>query len=335
MGTFQGTGRTSYMIKCVQIKMFLVFPMENTISIDKPTLDLLYEAANFFALGEPIRIEPVSFGLANRNFFLTSAHGQYVIKDALIHSPQEIKQEIMYLERLRRYAYPVPAYLQGANNEWLYCPPGHTIAAQSRVPGVHPQVSPSVCRNVGAALARLHQIPFAGLPETKNWMTRTFLKNMLKELQAANLQYRDQAIQSCEKFLDWDLSHLPQAIVHNDVYPDNMLFDGPDLKTILDWEETGVGAAVMDVGHAVYGFCRQKGEIIDTYFNALLRGYTDVRPLLDQELEQLCSAVQYVALTNSVWLLVQFGILTPDEEKLGWASAYWQYNLDGLVLPAW
>ena len=309
--------------------------MQSTYAFDKPTLDLLHGAAEFFTLGEPVKIEPVSHGLANRNFFLTTARGQYVIKDALIHTPQEIRQEIAYLERLHRYAYPAPAYLQGASGEWVYCPPGHNVAAQAKVVGEHPEVNPVVCLIVGEALARLHQIPFESLPETNNWMNRKFMWDMLKHLHGSCLQYREEAFQSSEKFLDWDLSHLPQAIVHNDVYPDNMLFDGPALKAVLDWEEVGINAAVLDVGHAVYGFCRQNGQIIEANSKALLSGYTAVRPLQEQELINLCRAVQYVALTNSLWMLVQFGILTPDEEKLGWASSYWRYNLDELELPEW
>jgi hypothetical protein len=31
--------------------------------------------------------------------------------------------------------------------------------------------------------------------------------------------------------------------------------------------------------------------------------------------------------------MYQFGLNTPDEEKLGWGEEYWRYDLDALELP--
>ena len=303
--------------------------------IDKQTIELLNKAADFFALGRPFGIEPVTTGLANRNFIVKTKRGEYVIKDALIHPPQEILQEIAYLEHLRSYSYPAPVYLRGTNGEWIFCPEGHTVLVQEKVIGEHPKAEPGVCRIVGKALARLHQLPSAGLPKTNNWMDRGYMRGMLEQLRETPQEYTERSFLSYEKFRDLDLGHLPQSIVHNDLYPDNLLFEGFSLKAVLDWEEVGVDAAVMDIGQGVYGLCLHQGQVIEPNFLALLEGYTSVRPLQEGEADYLCSAVQYIALTNSVWLQVQFGLLTPDEEKLGWAASYWRYNLDELKLPVW
>jgi len=305
------------------------------VDVDETIVDLLSRACAFFALGELSRIDPITEGLANRNFIVSTPKGQFVLKEALIHTPQEIEQEISYLEHLAAHHFPVPQYLKGPAGSHILCIDEKLLLAQEKLSGEHPRAIPQVCRTLGAALARLHCIPQAGLPKTKNWMNREFIPELLDLLQSAPLQYREHAFASYEKFRQLDLTGLPQSIVHNDVYPGNLLFDGPVLKVVLDWEEVGIDAAVLDVGHAVYSFCLREGRIIARNFRALIAGYVEVRPLHQAEQEILCRLVQYVALTNCIWMLAQFGVLTPDEEKLGWASAYWRYNLDDLELPKW
>ena len=125
-------------------------------------LKLLHQTCEFFGLGDPLEIEPVTQGLANRNFIVTTGKGQYVVKDALIHTPQEIEQEIAYLERLKLHEFPAPLYLKSVNGSYFYCPDGHTFVVQEKVTGEHPQADPQVCREVGSALARLHQRPITG-----------------------------------------------------------------------------------------------------------------------------------------------------------------------------
>src|SRR3989304_1760560 len=85
-----------------------LIPMSTITSLDNVTSDLLQDAVNFFHLGIPLSMEPINEGLGNRNFLVTTNSGQFVIKEALIHTPEEIKLEMIYLDRLLAHNFQAP-----------------------------------------------------------------------------------------------------------------------------------------------------------------------------------------------------------------------------------
>lgn len=278
-------------------------------------------------------MEPIIEGLGNRNFLVTTNSGQFVIKEGLFHPLEDIKLELVYLDRLLAHNFPVPPYLQGMNGEKIFQKSSHIILAQKKFGGKHPEITPAVCAVLGKWLAKLHKIPCNGLPPRNHWMTPAFITRLMESLQNSHLPYKDQALASYERLGLLDFISMPQAIIHNDIYRGNLLFDGLNLVAIIDWEETVTGAAILDVASAIVNFCLHEGRIIERNFRVLLNGYSAERDFQEEELINLRNAVQYVSLTNSVWLMVQFGIETPDKKQLGRGEKYWRFNLDNLVLP--
>ena len=310
-----------------------LIPMSTITSLDNVTSDLLQDAVNFFHLGIPLSMEPINEGLGNRNFLVTTNSGEFVIKEGLFHPLEDIKLEMVYLDRLLAHNFPVPSYFQGMNGGKIFRKSDRIFWAQKKVGGKHPEKTPEVCAVLGKWLAKLHKIPCDGLPPKNHWMTLDFLPRFMESLQNSHLTYKDQALASYERLRTLDFNSMPQAIIHNDVYRGNLLFNGLNLIAIIDWEESATGAAILDVASAIVYFCLHEGQIIERNFRALLKGYFTERNFQDLELINLHNAVQYVSLTNSIWLMVQFGIQTPDEEKLGRGERYWKYDLDNLELP--
>jgi len=280
-------------------------------------------------------MEYILEGLGNRNFLVRTNSGEFVIKDVLFHPLEDIKLEMIYLDRLLAHNFPVPAYLQGVNGEKIFQKSGHIFWAQKKFGGEHPDATPAVCAELGNWLAKLHKIPYEGLPPKNHWMSPTFMTRHMEALQNSHLPYKDQALASYKRLRMLDFDSLPQAIIHNDVYRDNVLFDGSYLIGIIDWEESITWAAILDVASAIVAFCLHEGQIIEQNYKALLIGYSTERQLQEAELNSLRNAVQYVTFTNSIWLMVQFGIETPDEYQLGQGENYWKFNIDNLVLPKW
>jgi homoserine kinase type II len=307
--------------------------MPTITSIDNATSILLQEAVCFFHLGVPLSMEPMIEGLGNRNFLVTTNSGQFVIKEGLFHPLEDIKLELVYLDRLLAHNFPVPSYFQGMNGEKIFRKSDRIFWAQKKVGGEHPEKTPAVCAVLGKWLAKLHTIPCDGLPPRNHWMTPTFITRLMKSLQNSHLPYKAQALASYERLGMLDFISMPQAIIHNDIYRGNLLFDGLTLVAIIDWEETVTGAAILDVASAIVNFCLHEGRIIERNFRVLLNGYSAERDFQKEELINLRNAVQYVSFTNSIWLMVQFGIKTPDEYQLGRGEKYWRFNLDNLVLP--
>jgi len=308
--------------------------MSNTTSLDKITVDLLHRAVNFFRLGRPVSMRSVSEGLANKNYLLETDGGQYLVKDVLIHTPDEIELEMEYLDHILKNNFPAPSYIRGIKGARIFLDSGHILVVQNKFGGEHPEKTQEVCRAVGKWLAKLHKIPHEGLPQKNHWMTPHFLPPHVEILRTSQLPYKEPALASYERLRTLDFYSLPQAIIHNDVYTGNLLFEGSKLTTILDWEETAVSAAILDVASGIRYLCFDESySLLEQNYKALLMGYLAERKLQQVELDKLRDTVQFVALTGSIWLMIQFGIRTPDSEMLAWGENYWRHNLDDLELP--
>lgn len=307
--------------------------MPKITSLDNATSNLLQDAVKFFQFGIPLSMEPFLEGLGNRNFLVTTNSGEFVIKECLFHPLEDIKLEMVYLDRLLAHNFPVPSYFQGVNGGKIFRKSDRIFWAQKKVGGKHPEKTPEVCAVLGKWLAKLHKIPCEGLPPRNHWMTPAFITRLMESLQNSHLPYKDQALASYEMLRRLDFDSLPQAIIHNDVCRDNLLFDGSNLIAMIDWEESVTGAAILDVASVIMYFCLHEGQIMEQNFRALFNGYSAERNFQEAELINLVNTVQYVSLIRSVWLMVQFGIETPDEYQLGRGEKYWRFNLDNLVLP--
>lgn len=47
------------------------------------------------------------------------------------------------------------------------------------------------------------------------------------------------------------LAELPRGVVHGDAWPGNAVQTGPDSVTLVDWETSGLGLPVLDLGHCL------------------------------------------------------------------------------------
>jgi Ser/Thr protein kinase RdoA (MazF antagonist) len=114
-----------------------------------------------------------------------------------------------------------------------------------------------------------------------------------------------------------------------------LLFKGEELQAILDWEQTGVGAAIMDLAASItgLGLLQREGQVKQELYQALLTGYQSERKLQRVEKQNLVKVIQYMGLIESVCVLYKYGIETPNEGKMGWGDYYWYFGLDKLELP--
>ena len=82
-------------------------------------------------------------------------------------------------------------------------------------------------------------------------MTPDFLPKLLSALRGSHLAYKESAVATYEQLRNLDFNSMRQAIVHNDVCTDNVLFDKLKLVVILDLEESGVNAALLDIASGI------------------------------------------------------------------------------------
>jgi homoserine kinase type II len=189
------------------------------------------------------------------------------------------------------------------------------VCCYAFVDGHAPRPGAAAARQIGAALGALHSLATDGLPDRQNPLRPAALRAWLSTSPAppwlAPLQGE---VEREAARLEAELDHeLPRALVHADIFPDNVLFDPQErLAAILDWDEACLDCALFDLGLAAQGFCYQ-GERFDAgAFEALLSGYAERRALSDAEQAQLRPYVAFGALA-----MIQWHLAHPEGEGTG------------------
>lgn len=306
------------------------------------TLDAKLAAiAQHFGLGEVESYTRASG--TNQNYLVVTSTGDYLCKIIVNTTLEDILSALPFLRRLEEQGFDATAYyLSSLDGTVFYHSLDCDAVVLRRLPGRMPVLSPAVSREVGIALAKLHLVPCADLPEKRHWLDARYLP---EAIEAAIEMYGSERLSETLKVFR-SLSHFkpatfPQAIIHGDLDHSNCLFEGERLVAFVDWQEIGAGAALMDFVSTVLGFCftdlttRSNGSTTfqPELYRALYEGYTSVRPFSQYEHKHLDDALHYVGLIQPVWSMLQWKQYHPGKEMIETTLLYWDFGLDKLTLP--
>lgn len=309
---------------------------------ERPLEAKLAAIADHFALGLVQTFERTSG--TNQNYLVTTSVGDYLFKILINTTLEDVLNGLPFLQRLEEQKFETTAYyLKVPNGQVFYHSPDCDAVVLHRLPGRMPEPSPAISREIGIHLAKLHLISCTGLPEKRHWLDHQYLPNAL---QAAIEMYGAERLSETRKVFAslsaFQPATFPQALIHGDLDTSNCLFEGEQLVAFVDWQEMGVGAALMDFVQTVIGFCFVEPlagsacwAVFDPgLYRALYTGYTSIRPFTEYEREHLDKALKYVALTQPVWTMLAWEHYHPGEEMVETRLLYWMFGIDTLTLPA-
>lgn len=279
----------------------------------------------------------------NENYLVTTGRGEYLFKIIVNTTLEEILRGLPFLQRLEEQGFAATAYyLKAPDGGVFYHGPECDAVVLRCLPGSMPDPSLAVCREIGAVLARLHLVPCANLPEKRHWIDAHYLP---ESIESAVKMYGTERLRETLKIFN-SLEHFqpatfPQSIVHGDLDTTNCLFEGERLVAFVDWQEIGVGAALLDFMQTVFGFCFVEQEEGSNYwaifdpalYRVLYESYTSVRPFSAYELAHFDAAMRYAGLTQPVWSMLAWEQYHPGQEMIETNLLYWKYGLDQLTLP--
>ncbi len=282
--------------------------------------------SSYFELGPVLSQQRVG-GNANENYLVTTEEGEFIFKNLLNYPLEVLQQEMIFLQRLKDYAYPAAYYLSSPRGPSFYQDQNILAVVQRKLAGHIPERSAAVNREFGLHLARLHLLPTHALPHKRSWMNTNYLLESFKIAQqsADNLQI-DRFLQAYEQVRHFPAT-LPQSIIHGDATLYNCLFVGDHLSALLDWEEVTVGASLLDLAMSTLMFCFVKRVFQPPLLTGLLDGYMQIRPLIKEELGQLEVAVKYAGLMVSTYFLLQSLRDASSKSAKELLEFYWQCGL--------
>lgn len=309
----------------------------------KRTLDAKLAAiANHFDLGQALNRRRIAHS-TNQNYLVRTTSGEYLFKIIVNTTLEDVLNGLPFLQRLEQQQFGKTAYyLTAPSGEVAYHSPDCDAVVLRKLPGEIPELSPSVCHEIGISLAQLHLIPCDNLPEKRHWLDAHYLPEAIQEaVRKHGAEKLSETLKVFDSLRDFRPATLPQAIIHGDLCTVNCLFEGEQLIAFVDWQEIGIGAALIDFVSTVLGFCfidqpagHEYWAIFDPdLYRALYAAYSSIRPLSAYEQAHLDNALKYVGLTQPVWSMLMWDQYHSGEEMVETNTMYWKFGLDTLTLP--
>lgn len=239
--------------------------------------------ASFFDIGLPGEIAAITDGIGNHNYFVNTLRGEYVVKFLVTQAPIGVENDVAIEKQLGLVGIKTPAYLQNRFGQYVYSSNGMNAVVAQKIIGSTPRfASRRLAYAIGAVLAQFHT-SVTELPHPhKGWMHPDVLGI-----------YSEETTQLCSKL-------LPQGITHGDMHIGNVIVSAErpdDVYAILDFEEVGDDAFVVDLARSILGVCYSENEdfLTSALVEAEIHGYESVRKLNEDEKRLLPQAVRYAA----------------------------------------
>jgi len=214
--------------------------------------------------------------------------------------------EIAVLRYLERIGFPAPRLVpapDGAAITWWGKKAGYLTTF---LPGRHLVPEMDSARQLGAAIARVHRLDCAGLPDTNF--------NVAAKKAVFHRFDADPRVQAWEGYAEirpklkgaWEhlppMTDLPPTLIHTDLDFRNAVLTPAGHLVFIDWEGCGVGPAIQDIGYFLAGYIiPRKYGLRPDIVRAFLAGYISVRLLSPQEWSHLPDAIVFGCIFYVLW----------------------------------
>jgi homoserine kinase type II len=284
----------------------------------RKTLETLTEA---YGLGELSAFSGVPAGSVNTYYRLESSKGNFFLKIDEVKSEPEVRQEIDLLAFLRTHRIPCPKPIADQNGQLIRERNGKALSVYAALSGkarTESEITTEHLSAVGKVLASLH---LAG-QGYKGSLENRFSFGRIRALYLHMRETMPAHLKQVKHTLDDEFAHheeyleerLPKGIVHGDIFADNLLFHGKKVVGLLDFEAACQGKFITDLATAVNALCFTDGEFELERFNALVKGYQDVRGLSLVEWDAFPNELRFSALRFTVTRLKDFYFRSTDHE---------------------
>ena len=269
---------------------------------------------NRYDLGELLSYKGIAEGVENSNFLLHTSGGTFILT---LYEKRVARDDLPFflklMTHLASHGVRCPQPLLDRQGEALGTLAGRPAAIINFLEGVWPR-KPGVahCAAVGQALAKLH-LAGRDFPMTRaNALSVSGWRPLFEAAasRADELQHGLRAFLAAELDVLEDGSwpqHLPQGVIHADLFPDNVLFLGDRLSGLIDFTFACNDTLAYDVAICLNAWCFESAHSFNvTKARAFLNAYGRERKLSDAEQDALPLLARGAAMRFLLTRLVDF-----------------------------
>ena len=275
-------------------------------------LDEARTLAGDYGFGEALSLRPLPEGYANTNYALETSTGTFLYRICRQKSALEITEELSVLEHLEARGFKAAFAIRRTDGSAVSSTPSGPVVLYQYIEGENPGLNPETVVEVARTLGELHRIePPAGF-DRLNFVQLKDSQELASRFGGdvhGGAVHGDRTILG--RFLEQTAilremlgdEELPRGLIHADLFPENIIFQGGKLAAVIDFEECCIDSFLFDVGTAMNGFCFVDNRLEPELLGCFLREYDSTRGLEENEKQLLPAAIRWGAHGQICWHL--------------------------------
>tara|TARA_B100000686_G_scaffold293323_1_gene322752 strand:- start:2185 stop:3153 length:969 start_codon:yes stop_codon:yes gene_type:complete len=246
-----------------------------------------------YSLGNILKYEEIKEGIENTNYFIQSEKGKFILT---LYEKRVDEKDLPFFISLMRNLYdknfPSPEPIINKNGNYISEVLNKKAAVVSFLDGKAKKIlSPDDCFEVGAYTAKLHLITknLTGKRENKlsvnSW--RKIYNKVKKDCSKIHPNLTDEVEKNLSEIeKNWP-KNIPSGIIHADLFPDNIFFNGNKLSGIIDFYFSCHDYYAFEIAICLNALCFE-GKKENLSFNVtkakkFIDGYSSIRNLTKDE----------------------------------------------------
>lgn len=281
-----------------------------------------------YDIGAVLSCKGIAEGVENSNFLVQTEAGSFILTlyEKRV-SPADLPFFLGLMEHLAARGLPCPTPLHGRDGRSLRQLCGRPAAIVTFLAGLWPRrIVPHHCAALGHALADLHQkgLSFPGV--RRNALGQPEWRPLFATAEARADEVKPGLAAHLDREIDWLEAHwpkdLPTGIIHADLFPDNVFFQGDAISGLIDFYFACTDALAYDLAVCINAWCFEPdGSFNVTKARLMLAAYAQVRPLSVAEFEALPTlargaAMRFLLTRLYDWLNTPPGALVKRKDPL-------------------
>jgi homoserine kinase type II len=247
-----------------------------------------------YDIGPALSLQGIAEGVENSNYLLLTERGRFILTlyERRV-DPSDLPFFLGLMDHLAAKGVPCPTPVHGRDGATLRSLCGRPAAVVSFLDGVSPRrVQAGHCAALGKALAQLH-LAGAGFPMGRpNALSVRGWRALFEGCRAG----ADEVLNGLEGEIDRELAalerawpdDLPRGVIHADLFPDNVFFQGDRLTGIIDFYFACTDIIAYDLAICLNAWCFEPdGAFNITKARQMLAAYRAERAFTPRELAAL------------------------------------------------
>jgi homoserine kinase type II len=247
-----------------------------------------------YDIGSAVSLQGITEGVENSNYLLVTERGRFILTlyERRV-DPADLPFFLGLMDHLAAEGVPCPTPVHGRDGAALRSLCGRPAAVVSFLDGISPRRVQAIhCAAVGRALAQLH-LAGAGFAMVRpNALSVPGWRSLFEGCRAG----ADHVLHGLEDEIERELAaierawpaDLPRGVIHADLFPDNVFFQGDRLTGIIDFYFACVDIVAYDLAICLNAWCFEPdGAFNITKARQMLAAYRAVRAFTPRELDAL------------------------------------------------